>query len=107
MRIAPFSNRLANSVPSNIHALRCLANYEALRFSEPIRILADNMVDRMIKKSALTGGKYMSVHLRFEEVQTQCHASWCLLLNLFTKTKLYDDCVCCILGYGSFLMLYI
>ncbi|KAF7048068.1 hypothetical protein CFC21_056884 [Triticum aestivum] len=67
VRIAPFSNRLANSVPSNIHALRCLANYEALRFSEPIRILADNMVDRMIKKSALTGGKYMSVHLRFEE----------------------------------------
>uniref|UniRef100_A0A453HI26 O-fucosyltransferase family protein n=1 Tax=Aegilops tauschii subsp. strangulata TaxID=200361 RepID=A0A453HI26_AEGTS len=67
VRIAPFSNRLANSVPSNINALRCLANYEALRFSEPIRILADNMVDRMIKKSALTGGKYMSVHLRFEE----------------------------------------
>ncbi|VAH93962.1 unnamed protein product [Triticum turgidum subsp. durum] len=67
VRIAPFSNRLANSVPSNINALRCLANYEALRFSEPIRILADNMVDRMIKKSALTSGKYMSVHLRFEE----------------------------------------
>ncbi|KAE8804477.1 hypothetical protein D1007_19514 [Hordeum vulgare] len=67
VRIAPFSNRLANSVPSNIHALRCLANYEALRFSEPIRILADIMVARMIKKSSLTGGKYMSVHLRFEE----------------------------------------
>ncbi|CAM0874660.1 unnamed protein product [Alopecurus aequalis] len=67
VRIAPFSNRLANSVPSNIHALRCLANYEALRFSVPIRILADNMVDRMIRKSSFTGGKYMSVHLRFEE----------------------------------------
>ncbi|KQJ89198.1 hypothetical protein BRADI_4g24147v3 [Brachypodium distachyon] len=67
VRIAPFSNRLANSVPSNINALRCLANYEALRFSEPIRILADNMVDRMTKKSYLTGGKYISVHLRFEQ----------------------------------------
>uniref|UniRef100_A0ACD5W6K2 Uncharacterized protein n=1 Tax=Avena sativa TaxID=4498 RepID=A0ACD5W6K2_AVESA len=67
VRIAPFSNRLANSVPPKIHALRCLANYEALRFSVPIRILADNMVDRMIKKSSLTGGKYMSVHLRFEK----------------------------------------
>jgi hypothetical protein len=68
VHIAPFSNRLAHSVPMNIQALRCLTNYEALRFSEPIRILADNMVDRMIKRSFLTGGKYVSVHLRFEEV---------------------------------------
>ncbi|WVZ53919.1 hypothetical protein U9M48_004805 [Paspalum notatum var. saurae] len=67
VRIAPFSNRLAHSVPPNIQALRCLANYEALRFSEPIRILAENMVDRMIKRSFLTSGKYVSVHLRFEE----------------------------------------
>ncbi|KXG27892.1 uncharacterized protein At1g04910 [Sorghum bicolor] len=67
VRIAPFSNRLAHSVPMNIQALRCLTNYEALRFSEPIRTLADNMVDRMIKRSFLTGGKYVSVHLRFEE----------------------------------------
>lgn len=68
MRIAPFSNRLAHSVPSNMQALRCLANYEALRFSDPIKNLAENMVDRMIKRSFLTGGKYVSVHLRFEEV---------------------------------------
>uniref|UniRef100_J3N6F1 O-fucosyltransferase family protein n=2 Tax=Oryza brachyantha TaxID=4533 RepID=J3N6F1_ORYBR len=67
VRIAPFSNRLAHSVPPNIQALRCFANYEALRFSEPIRTLGANMVDRMIKKSSLTGGKYISVHLRFEE----------------------------------------
>ncbi|XP_039824607.1 O-fucosyltransferase 9-like isoform X2 [Panicum virgatum] len=43
VRIAPFSNRLAHSVPS------------------------ENMVGRMIKRSSLTGGKYVSVHLRFEE----------------------------------------
>lgn len=67
VRIAPFSNRLAQSVPSNIQALRCLVNYHALRFSESIRALADNLVDRMTKKSSLTGGKYVSVHLRFEE----------------------------------------
>uniref|UniRef100_I1QY61 O-fucosyltransferase family protein n=1 Tax=Oryza glaberrima TaxID=4538 RepID=I1QY61_ORYGL len=67
VRIAPFSNRLAHSVPPNIQALRCFANYEALRFSEPIRMLGTNMVDRMIKMSSLTGGKYISVHLRFEE----------------------------------------
>ncbi|KAL6642329.1 hypothetical protein ACP70R_020510 [Stipagrostis hirtigluma subsp. patula] len=67
VRIAPFSNRLAQSVPSNIQALRCLVNYHALRFTEPIRILAEDLVGRMIKKSSSTGGKYVSVHLRFEE----------------------------------------
>jgi hypothetical protein len=68
VRIAPFSNRLAQSVPSNIQALRCLVNYQALRFAEPIRVLAEDMVVRMMKKSTSTGGKYVSVHLRFEEV---------------------------------------
>ncbi|XP_058091222.1 O-fucosyltransferase 9 isoform X2 [Magnolia sinica] len=67
VRIAPFSNRLAHAVPSYIQGLRCLANYEALRFSEPIRTLAENMVDRMVKNSTNSGGKYVSVHLRFEE----------------------------------------
>ncbi|XP_020679563.1 O-fucosyltransferase 9 [Dendrobium catenatum] len=67
VRIAPFSNRLAQSVPSNIQALRCLSNFEALRFSEPIRLLAENMVQRMVKNSSASGGKYISVHLRFEE----------------------------------------
>ncbi|OEL30631.1 Uncharacterized protein BAE44_0008348 [Dichanthelium oligosanthes] len=67
VRIAPFSNRLAHSVPSDVQALRCLANYEALRFSVSIRTLAEDLVGRMMKKSSLTGGKYVSVHLRFEE----------------------------------------
>lgn len=67
-RIAPFSNRLAQAVPVKVQNLRCLANYEALRFSEPIRMLAENMVDRMVKNSSQSGGKYVSVHLRFEEV---------------------------------------
>lgn len=72
VRIAPFSNRLAHSVPPSIQALRCLANYEALQFSEPIRGLAKDMVDRMLKKSSNTSGKYISVHLRFEEVVASC-----------------------------------
>ncbi|KAL8110828.1 hypothetical protein AgCh_026534 [Apium graveolens] len=67
VRIAPFSNRLAHAVPSNVQALRCLANFEALRFSETIRTLAAKMVDRMVKNSTNSGGKYISVHLRFEE----------------------------------------
>ncbi|CAI9755948.1 unnamed protein product [Fraxinus pennsylvanica] len=67
VRIAPFSNRLAHSVPSNIQGLRCLCNFEALRFSEPIRMLAAKMVDRMVKTSLKSGARYVSVHLRFEE----------------------------------------
>ena len=58
---------VSETVPSNIQALRCLVNYEALRFAEPVRVLADDMVVRMIKRSSLAGGKYVSVHLRFEE----------------------------------------
>lgn len=67
VRIAPFSNRLAHAVPSDIQGLRCLSNFGALRFSEPIRMLAAKMVDRMVQKSSSSEGKYISVHLRFEE----------------------------------------
>ncbi|XP_060673771.1 O-fucosyltransferase 11 isoform X3 [Ziziphus jujuba] len=67
IRIAPFANRLAMNVPPHIQHLRCLVNYEALRFSSPISALAKKLVNRMIEKSSRTGGKYVSVHLRFEE----------------------------------------
>ncbi|XP_064953158.1 O-fucosyltransferase 9-like isoform X1 [Musa acuminata AAA Group] len=67
VRIAPFSNRLAHSVPSSIQGLRCLTNYEALRFSKLIRSLAERMVHRMVNNSSINGGKYISLHLRFEE----------------------------------------
>lgn len=56
------------NVPPHIQHLRCLVNYEALRFSSPISALAKKLVNRMIEKSSRTGGKYVSVHLRFEEV---------------------------------------
>ncbi|KAM4077270.1 hypothetical protein ACJW30_12G126200 [Castanea mollissima] len=67
IRIAPFANRLAMNVPPHIQFLRCLTNYEALRFSAPISTLAKKLVNRMIEKSSRTGRKYISVHLRFEE----------------------------------------
>ncbi|EYU22809.1 hypothetical protein ABFS82_03G115100 [Erythranthe guttata] len=67
VRIAPFSNRLAHAVPPHLQGLRCLCNFEALRFSEPIRMLAAKMVDRMVTNSSKSGGRYVSVHLRFEE----------------------------------------
>ncbi|KAG2304428.1 hypothetical protein Bca52824_033079 [Brassica carinata] len=66
VRVAPFSNRLAHAVPANIQGLRCLANFEALRFADPIRLLAEQMVNRMVTKSVQSGGNYVSVHLRFE-----------------------------------------
>ena len=56
------------NVPPEIQFLRCLANYEALRFSSPILTFARSLVSQMIEKSSRDNGKYVSVHLRFEEV---------------------------------------
>ncbi|KAI9200919.1 hypothetical protein LWI28_015082 [Acer negundo] len=67
IRIAPFANRLAMNVPPHIQLLRCIANYRALKFSSSISTLAEKLVKRMTEKSSRTGGKYVSIHLRFEE----------------------------------------
>ncbi|KAL5715286.1 O-fucosyltransferase 11 [Ranunculus cassubicifolius] len=67
IRISPFANRLAMEVPPNIQFLRCLTNYKALRFSDHIATLAKRLIDRMVEKSFKSDGKYVSVHLRFEE----------------------------------------
>lgn len=68
IRISPFANRLSFDSPPAVQRLRCLANYEALRFSSPILTLGETLVARMKERSANYGGKYISVHLRFEEV---------------------------------------
>ncbi|XP_021733107.1 uncharacterized protein At1g04910-like [Chenopodium quinoa] len=67
IRISPFANRLSFDAPPAVQRLRCLANYEALRFSSPILTLGETLVARMKERSASSGGKYVSVHLRFEE----------------------------------------
>ncbi|KAI3419819.1 O-fucosyltransferase family protein [Psidium guajava] len=67
IRLAPFANRLSMNVPPHIQLLRCLTNFKALRFSSSIAVLADKIVGRMREKSLRTGGKYVSIHLRFEE----------------------------------------
>ncbi|KAE8022860.1 hypothetical protein FH972_008623 [Carpinus fangiana] len=67
IRISPFANRLSFDAPPAVQRLRCLANYEALRFSSPILTLGETLVARMKERSANNGGKYISVHLRFEE----------------------------------------
>lgn len=68
IRISPFANRLSFDAPPPVQRLRCLANYQALKFSDPISSLGEALVSRMNKLSANNGGKYISVHLRFEEV---------------------------------------
>ncbi|XP_061366018.1 protein ESMERALDA 1-like isoform X1 [Gastrolobium bilobum] len=67
IRISPFANRLSFDAPPVVQHLRCLANYEALRFSSPLLTTGESLVARMRKLSAMNGGKYVSVHLRFEE----------------------------------------
>ncbi|XP_070043340.1 protein ESMERALDA 1 isoform X1 [Nicotiana tomentosiformis] len=67
IRISPFANRLSFDAPPAVQRLRCLANYEALRFSNPILSLGETLVARMKERSANNSGKYISVHLRFEE----------------------------------------
>jgi hypothetical protein len=86
IQIAPFANRLAMIVPPHIQFLRRLTNYQALRFSL-ISALAENLVYRMSEKSSRTDGKYIDVHLRFEEV---------LMLMLYAR-ELY--CVLNIFNY--------
>ncbi|KAF8407649.1 hypothetical protein HHK36_006782 [Tetracentron sinense] len=67
IRISPFANRLSFDAPPAVQHLRCLANYEALRFSNPIATLAETLVARMQQRSANNNGRYIAVHLRFEE----------------------------------------
>ncbi|XP_020239526.1 protein ESMERALDA 1 isoform X3 [Cajanus cajan] len=67
IRISPFANRLSFDAPLVVQRLRCLANYEALRFSSPILTISEALVERMKKHSIMNGGKYVSIHLRFEE----------------------------------------
>ncbi|XP_008656362.1 protein ESMERALDA 1 isoform X1 [Zea mays] len=67
IRISPFANRLSFDAPSAVQRLRCLANFEALKFSKPIVSLSETLVSRMRERSAESDGKYISVHLRFEE----------------------------------------
>lgn len=68
--MSPFAKRLSYDVPPDVQRLRCLANYKALRFSKPLLTMGETLVSRMKERSANNGGKYVSVHLRFEEVHS-------------------------------------
>ncbi|KAG7597084.1 GDP-fucose protein O-fucosyltransferase [Arabidopsis suecica] len=67
IRISPFANRLSFDAPRAVQRFRCLANNVALRFSKPILTQGETLVNKMKELSANNAGKYVSVHLRFEE----------------------------------------
>lgn len=68
IRISPFANRLSfDKIPPKIQQLRCFANFEALRFAQPIAAAGKRLVERMKEHSVNNDGKYVAVHLRFEE----------------------------------------
>lgn len=90
------------NVPPHIQYLRCLANYEALKFSLPVAALAKELVNRMIKKSSRTGGKYVSVHLRFEEVIILVFHT-----KRLTKFKFYVINYLFLIGHGGLFMLLV
>lgn len=107
IRIAPFANRLAVNLPPQIQFLRCLANYEALKFVDPILMLARKLVKRMTKNILSSGGEFISVHLRFEEVEYVI-LIWILsfLFNvqvIFVWNTIVHTFV--LLGHGGLLML--
>uniref|UniRef100_A0ACD5U1V0 Uncharacterized protein n=1 Tax=Avena sativa TaxID=4498 RepID=A0ACD5U1V0_AVESA len=67
IRISPFANRLSFDAPPVVQRLRCLVNFEALKFANPVASLSETLISRMRAKSAESNGKYIAVHLRFEE----------------------------------------
>ncbi|VAH66241.1 unnamed protein product [Triticum turgidum subsp. durum] len=84
IRISPFANRLSVDAPPAVQRLRCLANFEALKFSKPITALSDTLISRMREKSVENNGKYVAVHLRFEEVGLMLRG-----MGFSNKTSIY------------------
>ncbi|KAL4557173.1 hypothetical protein LXL04_035345 [Taraxacum kok-saghyz] len=59
-------------VHPDVQRFRCLANFEALRFPSPLSTMGETLVSRMKERSKVNGGKYISVHLRFQEFFMPC-----------------------------------
>eukprot|EP00850_Spirogloea_muscicola_P013667 SM000094S24684 [mRNA] locus=s94:113413:116557:+ [translate_table: standard] len=52
------------SAGDELQAVRCLINYEALRFSASVEKIAERMVERMREAAAEGGGRFLAVDLR-------------------------------------------
>ncbi|KAF5807801.1 putative GDP-fucose protein O-fucosyltransferase [Helianthus annuus] len=74
--IAPFSHRLAfDNLPKEIQLLRCKVNFQALAFVPHIKLLGDNLVQRLRSspstnkrtKDERGSGKFIVLHLRFDK----------------------------------------
>ncbi|KAI3685961.1 hypothetical protein L1987_79630 [Smallanthus sonchifolius] len=74
--IAPFSHRLAfDNLPKEIQLLRCKVNFQALAFVPHIRMLGDNLVQRLRSSPSTNkgtndergSGKFIVLHLRFDK----------------------------------------
>lgn len=62
VQLTKFDYRLANTLDDELQKLRCRANYDALRFAKPIRVLGQKLVKRLRNMNS----RYIAVHLRFE-----------------------------------------
>ncbi|GER34723.1 O-fucosyltransferase family protein [Striga asiatica] len=62
LQLTKFDYRLANDLDEDLQKLRCRVNYNALRFTKPIRSLGLKLVTRMRKMAK----RFVAVHLRFE-----------------------------------------
>ncbi|GAB4858048.1 O-fucosyltransferase 29 [Ancistrocladus abbreviatus] len=62
VQLTKFDYRLANDLDVELQKLRCRVNYQALRFTKPIRELGTTLVMRMRKMAK----RFIAVHLRFE-----------------------------------------
>ena len=62
----PFFEPLPYQLPPRMEKLRCRTKYQALRFSLAVLAIADRVVGRMMEEG---NGKFLALHLRFEEVR--------------------------------------
>ncbi|KAG6591228.1 O-fucosyltransferase 16, partial [Cucurbita argyrosperma subsp. sororia] len=62
IQLSKFDYRLANRLETDLQKLRCRVNYHALKFTDPIQKMGENLVQRMRARS----NHYIALHLRFE-----------------------------------------
>ncbi|XP_042456965.1 O-fucosyltransferase 29-like isoform X1 [Zingiber officinale] len=62
VQLTKFDYRLTNALDEELQKLRCRVNFHGLRFTNPIVVIAQNLVKRMHAMAS----QYVAIHLRFE-----------------------------------------